>query len=119
MIGQGISRSAVKGYLKLARTPLDAAVGLLPGDREARQLALDRADATARALAGAVLRDQSLREDARRRRAAASARERAIKPQSEAEHKSVEADQPLDQRHEQAQQRRRRSAERSDEPRES
>src|SRR5947209_9415048 len=119
MIGQGISRSAVKGYLKLARTPLDAAVGLLPGDREARQLALDRADATARAFAGAVLRDQSLREDAQRRRAAASEREKALRLKGEAQQKAAEADQRLDQRHDQAQQRRRRAAERAEERRES
>jgi colicin import membrane protein len=113
-----IPRTALQGYLKLVRVPIDRAISVLPGNREARKLAVDRADASARAVAGAVLRDQDLKADAQRRRTAADEREQAIRLKSEAKHKSAEADQRLDQHHDQAEQRRRRAAERAEERRE-
>jgi hypothetical protein len=111
---QDISRTAVTGYLSLVRVPLDAAIGLLPGDpgrAQTRKLALDRADATARALAAAVLRDATLREDAQRRRLATQERERALNLRTQAKQTAQKADERLDEREEQAQERRRQAAE--------
>jgi hypothetical protein len=105
-----IPRSAVAGYLKLVRTPLDAATRLLPGDRTgagpSARLAVDRLDATARTVAGAVLRDPALREDARTRRAAAQERSRAMKLRGHAAATTEQADERVEQRHEQARSRR-------------
>src|SRR3989442_1775457 len=79
-----IPRTAVDGYVRLARRPLDAALGLV--DRNgAGTIAVDRVDATVRAIAGAALRDDRLREDATRRREAANERERALRLAAEAE----------------------------------
>ncbi len=68
MNARAIPRTAVESYLRLVRLPLDGAVGLLPGNRTgakpAAKLALDRADATLRAVIATILRDPALREDA-------------------------------------------------------
>ena len=115
-----ISRTAVNGYLRLARTPVDLAIGLLPGDPaagEARKLAVDRADATARAVAAALLRDPQLRDDAQRRRKAAQERARALSLRAQARRTGEAADEHLDERHEQAEERRRRAAEQAKERR--
>src|SRR5205823_2791024 len=77
-----IPRTALTGYLKLVRTPLDAAIRLLPGNgngdgaKPTAQLAIDRADATIRSVAGTFLGDSALREDGARRHHAARERER-------------------------------------------
>ena len=47
--------------------------------RETAEIAVDRADATVRDLAGGVLLDPELREDAARRRTAATEREKAVR----------------------------------------
>jgi colicin import membrane protein len=105
-----IPRTAVDRYLKAVRLPLDAATKLLPGRRtgagSAAKLAVERADATARAVAGTVLGDPALREDARRRRAAASERQRAVKLRTQADDTSDAAEARVEERHDQAQRRR-------------
>src|SRR4051794_14068206 len=112
-----IPRTAVGGYLKLIRLPFDAAVSLLPGNGTGSgpslALALDRAEASARAVAGAVLGDPVLREDATRRRAAADERERALRLRTAAEHKTERADEHLSQRQEGAERRRAQARERA------
>lgn len=110
---QVIPRTAVKGYLKLVRTPLDSAIGLLPGNGEgakpSAQLAVDRADAMARTVAGALLRDPVLREDGARRRQAAQERERGVRLRDHAEQTAQQADARLQEREERAQEERRRA----------
>jgi hypothetical protein len=112
---QVIPRTAVKGYLKLVRTPLDAAIGLLPGNgqgaRPAAQLAVDRADAKVRAVAGTLLRDALLREDGEHRRQAAHERERGLRLRERAEQTGEQADARLQEREDQAEQKRRRARE--------
>src|SRR5206468_5678012 len=55
---------AIDRYLKLVRIPLDTAIGFLPGNGDGRgpaaELALDRADATLRAIAASVLANPDL-----------------------------------------------------------
>jgi colicin import membrane protein len=98
---------AVDGYLKLVRMPLDAAAGIAPGvDPEVAGLALDRVDATVRDLAGAVLIDPALRQDAARRRTAADERSRALQLRVEAQQKRERADERLSDQHQQAERRR-------------
>lgn len=112
-----IQRTAVGGYLRLARVPLDVATRLLPGGRAgargAAQTAVDRVDATARALAGTLLGDPTLREDARRRRAALQERSRAVRLREQAEHRRAQGEAVEEERHEQARGRRRRAEERT------
>lgn len=110
-----IPRTAVRGYLKLVRTPLDTAIGLLPGNSEgakpSAQLAVDRADATVRSVAGTLLGDPVLREDGERRRQAAHDREHGIRLRERAEHTAEQADTRLREREDQAEQERRRARE--------
>ena len=67
-----MSRSAVSGYVKLLRLPLDAAVGLRTRngtkDRSGGTIALDRVEARLRSIAGRTLRDNELVRDAARRK---------------------------------------------------
>ena len=87
-----IPRTALDGSLRLARMPLDTALALLPGNGTGRAataaLALDRADATTRAVAGALLSDPVLTDDARQRLGAVDERERALRLRVEAERKT-------------------------------
>ncbi len=110
-----VPRTALKGYLKLVRTPLDTAIGLLPGDRTgakpAAALAVDRADATVRAVAGTLLRDPVLREDGDRRRLAANERERGLRLRHRAEQTAAHADTRLQEREDRAHRERRRARE--------
>lgn len=107
---RAISRTAIGGYLRLIRLPLDGAVALLPGNgtgpRPAARLALDRADATARLLTGALLADPGLRDDARRRRTATEERTRALRLRGKAERTARAAGNRLEERRDQAAQRR-------------
>src|SRR5436305_3590873 len=98
-----IPRTAFTSYLRLVRIPIDAAIGALPGNREARKLSADRADATVRSVAANVFGDSDLREDAQRRRAAADERAKALKLRGEARRRGQQADSAVEQRHEQAQ----------------
>lgn len=104
-----ITRTGIGISIKLVRLPYDLAVGLLPGQGTRAKLLLDRAEAGARSLAGTALLDRELREDARRRRAAAAERERAAALRQEAEQVSQQADGKVDERHRQAQKRRRQA----------
>ena len=108
-----IPRTAVKGYIKAVRTPLDTAIGLLPGNGEgaksSAQLAVDRADATVRSVAGALLGDPVLREDGERRREATHKRERGLRLRQRAEQTAEHADARLQEREDGAQQERRRA----------
>src|SRR5436309_2981460 len=108
-----IPRAAFKSYLRLLRAPIDAAIGVLPGNREARTLSADRADATARSVAASLFGDTELREDARRRHEAAEERTRALKLRAEARRRGEQADATVEQRHEQAQRRRQQADERA------
>lgn len=105
-----IPRSAVQGYLKLVRTPLDTAIGLLPGNgkgpKPGAQLAVDRADATVRSVAATLLRDPVLRADGERRRQAAHERERGLRLRDRADQTAGEADARLQEREQRVQQER-------------
>jgi colicin import membrane protein len=113
-----IPTTAVDSYLKLVRLPLDSAISLLPGNgtgaKPAAKLALDRADATVRAMVAGLLGDATLREDAERRRAAADERERALKLHAEAERTAEKADARLEERQRQASRQRRQAKQRAD-----
>src|SRR4051794_3581311 len=100
-----ISRGAVGGYLKAARMPLDAAVRVTRGGNgrtSSATLAIDRVEAAARYLAGRALGDAELREDARRRSAAARERERALNLRGAADARAERADEHLDEGRERA-----------------
>ena len=117
-----IPSTAVDGYLKLVRLPLDGAIHLLPGNGTgpgpAAKLALDRADAGVRAIIAGILGDAALREDARRRRAAADEREHALKLHEEAEDVAETADARLEERRRRATRERRQARQRAEVKRE-
>jgi hypothetical protein len=94
MIRRTISRMAVGSSLKLARLPIDGVLRLAGASSAVARgkLALDRAEAKIRALAGSALGDEALQEDARRRGEAADERERAVQLRSETELRSERAD---------------------------
>jgi hypothetical protein len=110
-----IPRTALTAYLRVIRLPVDTAIRLLPGNgagpKPAAQLAVDRADAAVRSVAGALLRDPVLLEDGQRRRQAALERERAIRLRTHEEQTAETADDRLEQREEQAQTQRQRARE--------
>lgn len=110
-----IPRTAVKGYLRLARTPFDTAIGLLPGNgkgaKPTAQLVVDRADATVRTVAGALLGDPVLREEGERRRQAADEREHGVRLRARAEQTAEQADARLQERETQVHTQRRRARE--------
>ena len=84
---RAIPRAAVGGYIKALRWPVDRVIGRNP--------AVDRAEAEARDVAGQVMLDDELREDASRRRTAADERSRAQRLREAAEQQTREADQVL------------------------
>ena len=98
---QTMSRTAVDRYLKLLRLPADAIAGVLRprdsrvGETTAVELTLDRVEAAVREADGRVLHDTQLQDDARRRRAAADERQRALTLRGEAERESRQADEQL------------------------
>lgn len=106
-----IPRAAVQGSLRLVRTPLDAAMSLLPangtGALPTAQLAVDRADAAIRSVAGSLLGDPVLRDDGQRRREAAHDRARALRLRDRAEQTAEHADVRLQEREDQAREQRR------------
>jgi hypothetical protein len=121
---QTIPRTAVDGYLKLLRLPADAVARAFrpkhahDGETTGVELALDRAEATLRDVAGSVLHDPELRDDARRRRAAANERERALTLRAAAERRGQEADAELATRAKTAEQHREDAARREQEKKE-
>jgi hypothetical protein len=108
-----IPRRALEGYIKLVRLPVDGMLALTGGGDSAAavKLALDRVEATVRGAAGAMLGDDALRADARRRREAAGERERALRLRAEAERRSDRADDRIADRQTEADRRRARAAE--------
>ncbi len=117
-----IPTTAVDSYLKLVRLPLDSAIRLLPGNgagaKPAAKLALDRADATVRAMIAGILGDEVLREDAERRQAAADEREHALRLHAEAERTADKADARLEERQRQASRQRQQAKQRAEAKRE-
>jgi hypothetical protein len=110
-----IPRTAVGGYIKLARLPIDTGLKLIGrgGNGNATKLAADRVDATAREAAATVLGDDQLKEDAQRRHQATEQRQRAVKKRAQATRKSAEADAELQERTESAEKRRTQAAKRA------
>jgi hypothetical protein len=114
---RAIPRAAIGGSIKAVRLPLDIAVSVLPGDstgpRPRAGIALDRVEAQVRDLAGAVLGDEVLREDAARRRLAADERERAMRLRTAAARRADEAEERLAETRQDAEERREDAAERA------
>lgn len=113
MSPRALSRNALGGSLQLMRMPIDGLLGLAGDGRRATsmKLALDRADASVRGLAGTVLGDPMLREDAELRREAVADRERAANLKAEADLRSTRADRQVGAEKRQAQRRRKQASE--------
>jgi hypothetical protein len=77
-----IRRGALDAYLKLARKPIDTAAKRFG---EGAEIGVDRFDAGVRDVAGRLLFDDELRDEARRRRVAANEREEALRLKGKAE----------------------------------
>jgi hypothetical protein len=110
---RSIPSTVVGTGLTLARLPLDTVLRL-GGDRapaQAVKLAVDRADATVRSVAGIALGDVLLQEDGSRRRAAADERERAMRLHAEAEARTEQADEHVEEARSEARERRESAAE--------
>jgi hypothetical protein len=101
-----IRRSAIDGYLKAVRTPIDTGMKLVTrGDDERlapAQLVVDRADAIVRKTVGRIIGDNELVSDGARREVAADERARALELKATAEVKSRQADEEFRRRREQA-----------------
>lgn len=113
-----IPSSALDGYLTAIKRPLDAVARRTRQggtDFSPAELLLDRVDATVRETVGRLLGDQTLQDDARRRRLAASERERALELKAKAEAKTQQADQEFSQRQQAAEQRRQQAEQRAQE----
>jgi hypothetical protein len=110
MTSRRITTAAVDGALRLFRQPVDMAVALLPGTRHGAgavaRLTVDRADATIRSVLATALRDPRLSEDARRRKAAAHERERAVELRNQAGAAHARAEARVQESHDSASRRR-------------
>ncbi|HYF25005.1 MAG TPA: hypothetical protein VD931_04630 [Baekduia sp.] len=82
-----IPRLAVDAALRVGRLPASTAARLLRrgSSPSGAELAIDRVDATVRGVAGQLLRDEALQEDAQRRAAATDELERAARLRTTAE----------------------------------
>ena len=89
------TRLGLSASVRAARLPLDLGTRLVGGADSPLGLAVDRADARVRALAGFVLRDPELQDDAARRHAATDERVRALGLRERAEDLSDDADERL------------------------
>ena len=107
-----IPRSAVGGYLKLVRLPIDTGLKLIGrgGNGSGAKLATDRVDATAREAAGAVLGDEELKRQGERRHRATDERARAATLRRRAQKTSAKGDAKLEQRTDNAEQRKQAAA---------
>jgi colicin import membrane protein len=114
---QTIPRAIVGGTLRAVRLPIDGFLALTGSRGESAKLAVDRADATARTIAGAVLRDRELVEDADRRHQAAAERQQAANLHAEAELREERAEQEAEEVRHEAQGRRRKAAEKTQQKR--
>ena len=73
-----IPKATVNGAIKLARLPADTVLRAAPESvASSAGLAVDRADAAVRSVAGTALRDEKLRAEAKRLRQAVAAPPRA------------------------------------------
>jgi hypothetical protein len=112
-----MTATAVDRSLKLVRVPVDLVISRLPGPdtgpAAAARLTVERLDASARGMLAAVLHDDLLTEDARRRTAAADERQRAVNLRREGEARQEQAEDRLDDRREQASERRERAGSRA------
>ena len=89
------SRLGVDASVRAARLPFDLGTRLVGGAESSLALAVDRADARVRALAGFVLGDAELQDDAARRHAATDERVRAFRLHEQADIVSEQADERL------------------------
>ena len=89
------SRLGVTASVRAARLPFDVGIRLVGDPDSSLALAVDRADARARALAGFVLGDADLQEDAARRHAATDERVRALRLREQAGDVADQADERL------------------------
>ena len=89
------SRLGVDASVRVARLPFDIGTRLVGGRESSLALAVDRADARVRALAGFVLGDSELQDDASRRHAATDERVTASRLHEQAENVSTRADERL------------------------
>ena len=89
------SRLGVAASVRAARLPFDVGIRLVGDPDSSLALAVDRADARARALAGFFLGDADLQDDAARRHAATDERVRALRLREQAEDVADRADQRL------------------------
>jgi hypothetical protein len=107
-----IPRAVVGGYVAVLRFPVDGVLWLTSERNvdSSLKLALDRSEAAFRALAGAVLNDETLKDDARRRSQAASERGRALRLRREADRRSERADERVAERQQEADRKRTQAA---------
>ena len=89
------SRLGVTASVRAARLPFDVGIRLLGDSDSSLALAVDRADARARGLAGFVLRDADLQDDAARLHAATDERVRALRLRERAEDVADQAEEQL------------------------
>jgi hypothetical protein len=110
-----IPRTAVGGYIKLARLPIDTGLKLVGrgGNGDAAKLATDRVDATAREAVGTVIGDDELKQQGKKRHRATDERTRAAKLRARAQEKSQAADAELTDRQSAAEKRREQAAQRA------
>jgi hypothetical protein len=104
------SRLGVEATVRTARLPFDVGTRLVGGADSPFALAVDRADARVRALAGIMLGDSDLRDDAARRHAATDERVRALRLREQADDLSAQADERVAQKEETADRRRAQAA---------
>jgi hypothetical protein len=81
--------------VRAARLPFDLGTRFVGGADSSLALAVDRADARVRALAGFLLGDEDLKDDAARRHAATDERVKALRLRERAEDVSERADERL------------------------
>jgi hypothetical protein len=90
-----LPRTAVDRSLRIVRLPVDRVFNRDNDRTAAIALTVDRADAAVRRLAGQLLHDNVLREDAKERALAANERQRALELRAEAELRARRADEDL------------------------
>ena len=101
-----IPRAALGGSLKLIRLPLDLASRLAGRRGEALRVSADRTEASLLGVAGSLMADPDLKEDARLRGLAADERRHALELRAEAARHVAAGEEDLEEREEQADARR-------------
>jgi hypothetical protein len=100
------SRLGVEASVRAVRLPFDLGTRLVGGAGSSLALAVDRADARARALAGVILGDAELQDDASRRHAATDERVRALRLREQAADTSEQTEQRVAEKEQRAARRR-------------